>query len=364
MESLSILIMNWRDIRNPAAGGAEVFTHEVAKRWASWGHEVTIFTSRFDRAPAEETLEGVRVVRDGNRITVYSRAKRAYLERFRNGTDVVVDEINTRPFFAPRYVDGGTAVCALIYQLAREYWFYETPFPVSVIGRYWLENRWLSVYKDVPTATVSPSTQADLLHLGFRDVTIIPVGLSVSPLRNLPEKDPDPTLIYVGRLKRTKLPDHALRAFAHIKQQLPRARLWVVGDGYLREKLERNAPPDVAFVGRVPEEVKLELMRRSHILLYPAIREGWGLAVLEASALGTVAVGYDVPGLRDSIVNGVTGKLVTFGDYRALASEALRLLRDPEELERLARGALEHSRKFNWDQTAAVLLAKLKTMAE
>src|SRR3990172_7830434 len=168
MESFSILIMNWRDIRNPAAGGAEVFTHEIAKRWASWGHEVTIFTSRFEKATKEETIEGIRVVRDGNKLTVYNRAKRAYIERFRDGTDVVIDEINTRPFFAPRFVDGGTAVFALIYQLAREYWSYETPFPVSIIGRYWLQNHWVNAYRDIPTLTILQSKRADLSPLGFR----------------------------------------------------------------------------------------------------------------------------------------------------------------------------------------------------
>jgi glycosyltransferase involved in cell wall biosynthesis len=49
-------------------------------------------------------------------------------------------------------------------------------------------------------------------------------------------------------------------------------------------------------------------LSRAHIILVPAVREGWGLVVTEANAMGTPAIGYDdVPGLRDSIRHGETG---------------------------------------------------------
>ncbi len=39
-DKMNILIYNWRDLRNPDAGGAEVFTHEIAKRWVEKGKEI------------------------------------------------------------------------------------------------------------------------------------------------------------------------------------------------------------------------------------------------------------------------------------------------------------------------------------
>ncbi len=360
MEALSILIMSWRDIRNPAAGGAEVFTHEVAKRWAQRGHRVTVLTSRYEDAPREELLDGVRIVRQGGRFTVYRRVKQAYLERFRNGGDIVLDEINTRPFLAPSYVEGDSRVFALIFQLAREFWSYEMPFPMSVLGRYWLEDRWLRTYRRIPTFTISESTKKDLVALGFEDVKVVYAGVPVQPLREVPEKEREPTLVFVGRLKRAKLPDHAIRAFERVKDRVPHARLWVVGDGYLREKLERNAPEGVVFCGRLSESEKLSLMRRAHVLLYPAVREGWGLTVLEANALGTPVVGYDVPGLRDSIRNGETGILVPFGDISGLANAAATTLLDPSARSTMSLRAMRWAESFSWDDTAEAIMDRLR----
>src|SRR5713226_2459194 len=162
-----------------------------------------------------------------------------YRDRFKSRVGVVVDEINTRPFHTPRFVDDGASLFAFIHQLAREFWFYETPFPVSVVGRYLLEEHWLRAYREVPTFTVSSSSLHDLVSLGFRDVTVVPPGVSRASLPAVPEKEERPTVAYVGRLKKAKLPDHALRAFARVREQIPGARLWMVGEGQMRSKLEQ-----------------------------------------------------------------------------------------------------------------------------
>jgi len=359
VETRSVLVMNWRDLGNPAAGGAEVYTHEVLKRIAARGHEVTLLTSGFRGGRHEEVLDGVRILRVGDRFSVYRRARRVYRDRFKARVGVVVDEINTRPFHTPRFVDDGASLFALIFQLAREFWFYETPFPVSVIGRYFLEERWLRAYREVPTFTISPSSRQDLIALGFRDVIVVPPGLSRIPLPAVPEKEERPTLAFVGRLKRAKLPDHALRAFARVRAQIPESRLWIVGDGYMRPKLEREAPEGVTFLGRTSEEKKFEVLRRAHLLLFPAVREGWGLTVLEANSQGTPAVGYDVPGLRDSIRARETGELVPAGNPEVLGDMAASLLVDVTARERMARNALAWASKFSWDRTAESFLRRI-----
>jgi hypothetical protein len=143
----------------------------------SAGHEVTLFTSEFQNCKREEVVDGVRIVRAGERYSVYWKAKEYYRKRFsREGYDVVIDEINTRPFLTPKFVNKGEKVVALIHQLAREYWFYETPFPISYIGYHFLEDRWLRNYVDVPTVTVSESTRRDLLNLGFKKVSLFLKG--------------------------------------------------------------------------------------------------------------------------------------------------------------------------------------------
>ncbi len=357
METRSIVVMNWRDIRHPDAGGAEVVTHELAKRWTAWGHEVTLITSSFPGSQAEQTIDGVRVLRGGTRYSVYSYAKHTYLERFRDRDLVLVDEINTRPFFAPRYAGPMASVFAFIHQLAREFWFYETRFPVNVLGRFWLEDSWLRRYRAHPIITVSKSTADDLRAIGCRDIRVIPEGRSVPVLDGVPPKEARPTLIYVNRMRSAKLPGDALAAFGLVRRALPNARLWMVGDGYLRPALERDAPEGVRFFGRVSEEDKYDLLRRAHLLLYPGVREGWGLTVIDANAVGTPVVAYDVPGLRDSVRHQTTGLLASAGQPSAMAQAAIHLLQNSAEYLRLATNALEWARSFDWDASARKMLA-------
>lgn len=226
---MNILIYNWRDIKNPASGGAEVLTHEIAKRLVLKGHKITLFTSAFAGCNKNESIDGVDIIRSGGRFTVYLNAPKFY-KKHAGEYDVVVDEINTRPFMTPDFVKDGTPVVALIHQLAREFWFYEMPFPINWIGNHILEDRWLKNYIDIPTITVSQSTKNDLIDLGFKDITIIPEGINFKPLPDVPEKEKKPTLIFVGRMGHAKLPDHVMEAFAYIKKSIPDAKLWMVGD--------------------------------------------------------------------------------------------------------------------------------------
>jgi len=339
---------------SPEMGGAEVLTREVAKRLSEAGHEITLFTSEFRGCRGEEVVDGVRIVRAGGRYSVYWKAKEYYKKQFsKEGYDVVIDEINTRPFFTHRFVNNGEKVVALIHQLAREYWFYETPFPISYIGYYFLEDRWLRNYVDVPTVTVSESTRQDLLGLGFKKVFVVPEGLNFTPLNEVPEKEGYPVVVYAGRLKKAKRPDHAIKAFKIVKEKFPNAELWVIGDGPFRKGLERIAGDGVKFFGGLSNEERRRLLARAWILANPSVREGFGLNVLEANALGTPCVAYDVAGLRDSIIDGRTGLLVREnGDVDMLANAIIRILEDDALRRMLSVNALEYSKNFSWDRTA------------
>ena len=100
---LRILILNWRDIRHPAAGGAERVTYEMARRWGEWGHHVTWFAASFPGAAGRETIDGIDVWRAGSQATVHWQAFRHYRRHFEGRFDVIVDEVNTLPFFTPLY---------------------------------------------------------------------------------------------------------------------------------------------------------------------------------------------------------------------------------------------------------------------
>jgi glycosyltransferase involved in cell wall biosynthesis len=339
---------------NPEMGGAEVFTREVAKRLVKSGHEVTLFTSKFNGCKGEEIDDGVRIIRDGGRYSVYWKAKEHYRKRFsREGYDIIIDEINTRPFLTPKFANNGEKIVALIHQLAREYWFYETPFPISYIGYHILENRWLKNYVNIPTVTVSESTRRDLLNLGFKNVSIVPEGLNFTPLSEIPEKEGYPVIAYAGRLKRAKRPDHAIKAFKIVKEKLPNSELWIIGEGPYRRDLERMTENGVKFFGGLSNEERRRLLARAWVLVNPSVREGFGLNVLEANALGTPCIAYDVAGLRDSIIDEKTGLLVKEdGNIEKFAEAIMRVLEDEALRRTLSVNALEYSRNFSWDKTA------------
>jgi glycosyltransferase involved in cell wall biosynthesis/O-antigen/teichoic acid export membrane protein len=351
---LRILIINWRDIRNPEAGGAEVVTHEVGRRWVAAGHDVSLLTSRFAGAPAVETIDGVYVRRIGRlRHGTFHLRVQAQLARLR-GFDVVVDEINTIGFLTPLWSRRLPPIVALIHQLAEDVWRAELPRPLAALGR-GVERLLLEPYRDVAVATVSRSTSADLARLGFRHVTVIANGRDEPPPMEL-EKAQEPTFVFVGRLAANKRPEHAVEAFRLIRSRRADARLWVIGQGPLERQLRATLPPGAELLGHVSRHELYERVSRAHCLLVPSVREGWGLVVIEANSVGTPAVGYDVPGIRDSIRDGLTGALVPTGDPAALADAALRLLADPDRYDSFLRNATRWGRSFGWDETAAQLL--------
>jgi glycosyltransferase involved in cell wall biosynthesis len=341
-------------------GGAEVFTREVAKRWVASGHEVNLFTSQFPSCKREEVADGVKIVRAGGRFTVYRQAKKIYSERFRSENfDVIIDEINTVPFFAPKFIKNNEKVVALIHQLAREYWFYETPFPISYLGYHFLENKWLKQYADVPTVTVSESTRRDLVDLGFKHVSVVPEGLNFEPLNDVPVKDTKPVVVFSGRLKRAKRPDHAIQAFKIVKEKVPDAELWIFGDGPFRHALERISGSGVSFFGNLNNAERRELLKKSWVLMVPGLREGWGLNIIEANALGVPCVAYNVHGLKDSIKNDETGLLVEAGNVEALAENVIRILENQSKRQSLSLKALKYAKEFNWDKTAKEFIEKI-----
>jgi glycosyltransferase involved in cell wall biosynthesis len=120
------------------------------------------------------------------------------------------------------------------------------------------------------------------------------------------------------------------------------------------EQLRASKIQDVIFYGHVTNELKFQLLSKAHLVLAPAVREGWSLAVTESNAMGTPVIAYNVPGLRDSVRHGVTGILVKDNSPENLASAALSLLNDRTLLGKYSENALTFSRQFNWDDTADI----------
>ena len=101
-------------------------------------------------------------------------------------------------------------------------WSCKVPFPVSVLGRYVLEPWWLRAYRETPAITVSASSAEWLARHGWRDITVVPEGWTPHPVPDVP-KEPDPTIVFLGRLVGMKRPLHAIEAFRLFASREPAA---------------------------------------------------------------------------------------------------------------------------------------------
>ncbi len=362
MKSYNILVINWRDIRNPEAGGAEVHLHEIFKRIVRMGHAVTLLTSGFPACVPDEVMDGIKVVRRGTKF-FFNYYVPFICRRLLKHTayDIIVDDINKVPFFTPVYVD--RPILALAHHLFAETIFLEIAFPFSAYI-YVGEKLIPFVYRKTRFTVVSDSTREDLARRGIprENMEVIYNAVDHNLYNPGPGSKPEEPLIgYVGRIKRYKSIDHLVRAAKIVFARFPHARLEIAGAGdYLNPLValvqQLGVADRVHFRGYVSEEEKVGILRRAHVVVNTSSKEGWGVTVIEANACGTPVIASDVPGLRDAVVDGKTGFLVPYGDIGTFADRMMEVLSDTVLRAELSRGAVEWARRFNWDDSARATL--------
>lgn len=358
---MRIIFLTWRDLAHPRAGGAEVLAQGLARRLAAAGHAVTFFSARVAGRPDDEEVDGLKHVRRGGRYSVYQQAY-AWLRSARPEYDVLIDHINTVPFFTPLYER--TRAIALVPQLARDVWWYETPKVIAAAGVV-SERIYHTLYRSTPAITISASTAQDLRAFGWRG-PLRTISMPISVQEPSAAKQTRPTVLFVGRLTPSKRVEHALRAFGVVRSRRPDAQLWIVGaadDARYERRLHEEAArfAGVEFVGRVDDAERQRRMAAAHVLAVTSAREGWGLVVTEANNVGTPAVGYDVAGLRDSIKPG-QGLLVPSGDAQGLGMALADLLADRPRLAAMSARARTDAAQYSWDRTYSEFVRALREL--
>lgn len=357
--AMKLLWFTWKDLSHPQAGGAERVNEEIAKRLARDGHEVILLVGGFEGGVPDEQREGYRIIRLGNRYTVYWHAYRYYKLHLKGWADLVIDEMNTIPFFCKFYVQERNILLA--YQLCREIWFYQMRFPLSIVG-FMLEPVYLWLLRDRYVITESESAKRDMMRFGFsaEKISIVPIGISAKPLEDLAEesKFPQPTVLSLGAIRAMKRTLDQIKAFEIAKKQIPNLHLKIAGsttDSYGKKVLRRIADSDytqdIEYLGCVDEAKKIELMRRSHLILVTSIKEGWGLIVTEANSQGTPAAVYNVDGLRDSVKDKKTGWVSKKNTPLSLAEAIIEGLTNPEEYAQVRKNAWLWSQEFTLEKS-------------
>jgi glycosyltransferase involved in cell wall biosynthesis len=349
---MRFLMLNWRDPVNPRTGGAERVTEGYLAALAARGHEVWWYAHAFDGCAPEERLGDIRLVRGGGVGTSVVEAIAWYWAQ--PPFDLVIDQHHGIPWYAPWWCR--TRCVAYVHEILGPIWDSFYPWPFNRIGQ--LQERWTHhLYRRVPFWTASRFTRLILKRHGVRDVQLIPYGVDT---RALPRLDPKPLntplrLVTVSRLAPNKRVDHALRTVRCLLDRGIPTILNVVGTGEIEASLKQLATQlhldeHVCFTGVLSEPDKDALLRTSHFLVHTSLREGWGLNVIEANAMGTPAAVYPVAGLTESTIHERTGLVARSETPQCLAESLLGALRSPEKYESYRQRGWERSRLLHWDR--------------
>jgi glycosyltransferase involved in cell wall biosynthesis len=357
---MNILMVNWQDLENPQAGGAEIHLFEIFKRLAAAEHRVRLVCSGWKGAPPHARIDGIDVHRVGRRNSFALLGRGAVRRAIRKERpDVLLEDINKLPLFLSGMTD--LPFCALVPHLFGETAFQEAPWPMATAV--WMAERPLpGGYRRAAFHAISESTRDDLVTRGVAAERIRVIHPGVDSVRFSPSpaepRSREPRFLYVGRLKRYKGIGLSVRALAVARRTRPDLRLDIAGTGDYRGELERLATElgqetAVTFHGFVSEAQKLTLLRGTWANLLPSPKEGWGITVVEAAACGTPSIASDSPGLRDSVRHTETGYLVPHGDVNALAARMLEFAGDPALVARMGGGARRFAERLTWERTAA-----------
>ncbi len=353
---LRILVFNWRDLRHKWAGGAEVYIHELSKRWVAMGHEVTVFSGNDGKSSRYANLDGVHIIRRGGFFMVYFWAFVYYRCRLRGTYDLIIDSENGLPFFTPLYAK--EKIFLLIHHVHQEVFRKSLVPPFSWIAQF-LEKKVMPIaYRKTQVITVSPSSKAEIIahRLTRKDPHVIYNGVDLNVCVK-GQKSKTPMILYLGRLTTAKSVNILILAVKQIIQKVPNVSVIIAGDGPSKnflQKMVKSLKLDkyIRFVGKVSEAEKLALYQKAWVFVNPSLIEGWGITTIEANACGTPVVASNVAGLRDAVHNPHSGFLVPYGQADEFARAITKLLVNPTLRRRMSRESILWAQKFDWDNSA------------
>ncbi|WP_269858235.1 glycosyltransferase [Streptomyces sp. RPT161] len=358
-----VLHLGFEDPRQPGAGGGSVRTHEVNRRLAARGVEVTVACARWPGAdPA--VVDGVRYLPFGPRLGPLGRVRFSgqlgyftavlgglWLLVRRTDPDVVVEDF-AAPFSSlcvphlTRRPVVGVVQWLFARDKSRQY-----KLPFGVVER-------LGVASHQRLVAVSEDLAEELRRRNpAASVTAVPNGLEPAAFdHRIPATGDRRDLLYLGRLEiAQKGLDLLLRAYAEAAPRLG-ARLRIAGDGPDEAELRRLAgqlgiADRVDWLGRVDGTARFDLLAGARLVCMPSRYETFGMVAAEALATGTPVLAYDIPCLR-ALVGEAVGVLVPAGDVTGYAEALAKLAADPEHCAALGAAGPASVRHLDWDRIA------------
>jgi glycosyltransferase involved in cell wall biosynthesis len=210
-------------------------------------------------------------------------------------------------------------------------------------------------------------------QLGFNEakVFVLPVCIRDEWLTDEPRASTEqPQLVWLGKIRKYKRPDHAIRAMPTVMKRFPRARLTIAGrhddlayERHLRELVSRlRLEATVDFRFNISEREKRVMLLDSRVLVLPSAVEGFGIVVLEANSCGVpVIASSGVP--EGAVRDGYNGLRYPSGDIDALAGAMCRVLEDADLHRTLSENAKAFAQAFGWASIGQQYVAVIERVA-
>jgi glycosyltransferase involved in cell wall biosynthesis len=315
-------------------------TTDLMLAQARSGHSVAMLCRTADE-PMRKLLDthGVELVEgvDASSPMALVRSARVFSRRVREGDVLHVHTVRTTLF---------ALLAAPIRFWTRSISTLHNPYQRSVIAMY-LTARIVSI-------SAVDQRYVRRRSLGLRCPAVILNGVlgsgRVAPVESVPAADlPADSIVFVGALYERKGVDVLLHAMVRVREAVPTARLFLVGNRDNPE-LEQLAADlglgDVAtFVGFSPDP--RSYMKAACVFVLPSRAEGFGNVLTEARSCATPIVATNVGGIPEALSGGRAGLLVDPGDADALAAAVVSVLTDPELAARLRAAASEDLEKWS-----------------
>lgn len=355
-------------------GGAETRLKEIGGRLVKKGHEINIICGKTEpNLPSYEILEGMHIhyvktipkfFFKFRKVSFYLSRYLFYILNFRivykiaKKVDIIVDDI--APSCSSSYIVG-KILNKPVYATFHEYngltlFKFKDPFTafLSVLNEYLLK-----VFNFEKIITVSEHSKKNMVEFGIpkEKIVVVPNGIDFSKYQIPKIPKEKNSIVIVGRLTKQKGHIYLIKAMHKVIQHFPDAKLYIIGDGYLRNELEsyvKNSEleKNIIFMGNESEEEKIERLHKSELFVLPSLHEGFGIVMLEAMACGLPIIASDLPVFREFLNNGQNGYFVEKANSKKFAEKIVELLRSEEKLDSIGRYNQEYVKRFDWDRAA------------
>ena len=353
-------------------GGGERNFYEISKRVSLRGHEVSILTGRFPGQPTSEVIDNIKIFRcELSRDPQTGGARKAILpiisyilRTFNKAVQLVPDIIHCNTYF-PVYSGSLTSVLKKVPLITTFHDIYGLKGWISsqrslVWG--FLGHFATTLATKLPQEriiAVSPQCKQKLLKLGLHDekITIIPNGVDLKLFDSInPPKVPNQVL-YVGRLVNFKHVDWLIRSFVKVVDDVPDAKLKIVGAGpewFRLHKMVKSLKlePHVTFTGKTNTyEGVTRYFKESEIFVLPSTVEGEAIVLKEAMAARLPVIAINVPGsgVLSLVKNGENGFLIEPRKPDLITQKIIELLKDKQKRRKMGDAGRRFVEKYDWD---------------